>query len=464
MPPSRPEAAFAARLLAWALAVQALHELLYAWLQARALAQQTAETLDFAARERAFALLDAVGSGSVLLAVLLAGLTLFAARRFGRALGDGPVRALALTAGVCAVVDAARLLALLGLRSPADYDKLGLPLDFMTFMHAQMLAGFALSVVGPVMLVIAVRRSERLLYDRRPVWPLIAAGCVVAQVGASAALNLVDAAQGPRVLLLAGLQGLGAATLVALAIALVGHAARLADEPAPAATARAAAGLERYADATALRLLLVVASVVAVFFLGYLGRMGPGVILGAVTTLGLIGLVTGLAQVAGLVRLAHAPTSRGPLGAALLLIGAACIGECVTLALLLVMTLDTDSARDVLRAIDLPDLGLATQSVGLLGTLTLLLALRRLARLAADDRLTARCTALMVALLGAVAVLAALRLAAPARAPVPPALVAALGLAALAGAIAWIVAFFRLLGRLRAALTPGAQNGRAAIQ
>lgn len=453
MTTSRPDAAFAARLLAWALAVQALHELLYTWLQRRAMGLQMSETLDFEARRQAFAVLDAVGSGSVLLMVLLAGLTLFAARRYGRAVDDGPARALALTAGVCAVLDAARALALLAVRSPADHEALGLPLDFMAFMRAQMLVGFALSVAGPVMLALAVRRSERLLYARRPVWPLVAAGLALAQVGVSAALNLVDVAQDTRMPLLAGLQGLATATAVALTIALIRHATHLADEPAPAATARAAAGLERYADATALRLLLVVATIAAVFFLGWLGRMSPTVILGSVTTLGLIGLVTGLAQVAGLVRVAHAPTSRGPLGAALLLIGVAFIGECITIALLLTMSLDTDRVREVLRAIDIPDLGLATQSVGLLGTLTLLLALRRLARLAADERLIARCTTLLLVVVGAVAVLAALRFAAPDRTPVPPALVAVFGLAALAGAIVWIVAFFRLLKRLRAALT-----------
>ncbi|HEY0135393.1 MAG TPA: hypothetical protein VGB85_15020, partial [Nannocystis sp.] len=107
MTPSRPHAPFAARILAFTLAVSALFEMLVMWLQRRAFAGAAAET-SYDGRSELFGLLELAGRGGLLAAALLACLAVSAALRYRRDIDDPLARNLALAAAVGLGLEAAR--------------------------------------------------------------------------------------------------------------------------------------------------------------------------------------------------------------------------------------------------------------------------------------------------------------------------------------------------------------------
>ena len=439
----RSDAPFGARLLAFALTTSALLSLATAWLQRRVLAALDAPGTDWSERDKLFASLETLGRGEVACELLLAGLLLLGALRFGRGLGDALTRNLSLGAGILLALDALRVVAFnLDLAWGGGHPER---------MQLWMISGLLVRLGGLGLLTAAVARGDTHL-ARRPWWALAAAGLLLCYPlalwlgraeGVARGGNLIDWL--PVIL--------AAATLV-IAAAAVRLAGRIDTGPIAGAWVRAAAGLERYRDATALRVLILVCAAVFVMMARFSG-FSPLVTLGGLCLLGLLGPVIGLFQIAGLVRVADAPVARVRLGLALPLLGLGVAAECAALIPIASFAWSGGRDTDGLRHLDPAGLGLDTQALGLVATLLLLLAFRGLARARAVASAAARCTTMLVVMLALVAlVLAAWWLLPELRLDrdVAMLMVFGTGLGLLVAAIWLVVVYLRMLKELADAM------------
>ena len=454
---SRPHAPFGARLLAFVLGVGALFDMLSIWLQRRAFAVAGDADAPWARREQVFAMLEMFHGAGLLLAVLLACLGVFAALRYRRDLGDGLERNLALGAALGLGLDALRQVAqavITTFSSPASSGST--PAEWNAYLRLWHLSGVVIVVATLVCILLAAGRAERAITGRHPTWALVAGGLLAASTIGYLTLQIGDFPRDPfagfslRDLII----WLGLVSSLAIAVGLVMHAAHIrSDDPDPAWT-RAADGLGRYKNATALRLLLVF---LAGMFL-VLGRTGlsPLVLLGILCTIGLVGIVTGLFQIAGLVRTADAPKPPVALAVALPLFGVALFLECVALVPIVSFVFHGGENATHLQHASLPELAALTQALGTVTAITLLLALRALAVARAATAVVRRCSVLIVAMLVLIGVVIAAVSTLPElalRRDSIEILVLASGLTLLITAIWFVVSYFRTLTLLQAAMT-----------
>lgn len=436
MPGPRAHAPFAARLLAFALLTSALVGAVMQWLHHRAMAAMT--DADWARREDLFSALEAAYAGQQLLELLLIVLALIGAVRYGRDIGDRRAQALALAAGACLALHTGLLL---------SFRFVG---DSPSILQTWLLGDLVFHGVGQILLALAVARGERSQLGRAPAWAPIAA----ALIGAAMLATLASAGSELDLVWLALPGLLGTAGALVLVGGLVAHAERLRDGTPLHAWARAAIGLDNYRDATALRILLLLLVVVAFLPLARAGNFQPRVLLGMLGLFGLTGVVLGVVQIGGLVRLADAPAPRRALALALPLLGLGLAGECLALAPALGLVLAGTPETRQLQRLAVPELGLATQGLALLALVALLLALRGLARARGAAPLVRRCTALLVAVLALIVVVGGLvGFIEPIEALRPDALVIlGVGGVLLAAALWLVLAYFRVLARLRDAM------------
>lgn len=387
----RSDAPFGARLLGFALATSALLGLATAWLQRRVFAALDDPGTDWSERDKLFASLDTLGRGEVACELLLAGLLLLGAVRFGRGLGEARTRNLSLGAGILLALDALRIAAFnLDLAwGPGHPER----------MQLWMISGLLVRLGGLGLMTAAIARGDALV-GRRPWWALAAGGLLLCYPlalwlgraeGVARGGNLIDWL--PVILV--------AATLL-IAGAAVRLAAHVDTGPVAGAWVRAAAGLERYRDATALRVLVLVCIGVFVTLARFSG-FPPLVTLGGLCLLGLLGPVIGLFQIAGLVRVTDAPVARVRLGLALPLLGLGVAAECAALIPIASFVWSGGRDTDGLRHLDPAGLGMNTQGLGLVAMLLLLLAFRGLARARAVASAVARCTTMLVVILSLIA-------------------------------------------------------------
>jgi hypothetical protein len=444
-------APFAARLLALTLTIQALFGLLSAWMHRRLLATLQDPDPDYDSHDRVFAQFSALADGGTLLGLLLAGLIVVGAVRYGNNVGDARVRLLSLGSAALLALDAARGAAF----KLADW----LRWDPEVVVRWWGPTGLLLGGGGIVLLVIAAARGERLRTGSRPRWPFAVAGVfalyllVTGLAGAAPREDLGFA-------LVDLLAPLHAAAELTLAVGLLIHARRLdhldhLDHGDPqAGWVRAADGLDRYRDATALRLLTLVGLVVFLM-LARVGRWSPTVTLGGLCLIALVGLIIGLVQIAGLVRVADAPGPRITLGVALPLIGLATATECVSLAPLFNVMLRGEEGMAAMRHLDLGMLGATAQGLAMIAVITLLLALRGLAREREAPHLVARCERLIATIVIVAVVVAAAAYVVPqlklGRDAAAIVLLGA-GLTLLSVAATVLVLYLRLLAALRDAM------------
>ena len=443
-----PDAAYGARLLAFALSTSALIGLVTSWAHRRAIAS-LASNEGFS--EKLFAYAGQLGNGEVACELLLAGFILVGAHRYGRGVGDRRTHNLSLGAGIFLAVDAVRAV---GFNLDVRWFDPDLPApDRQARMQLWMLAALVLRLGGLGLLTAALARGQRLVDRTRAWWPLVVASLLTLYPlalwlgrpeGPPSGNNLVDWL--PLILTLATLTIAGAA---------VHQAGRIDTGPLAAAWARAADGLERYRDATALR-VLAAASVGGFVVLARVGGFTPMVTLGGLCVLGMVGPLIGLFQIAGLARVADAPVARLGLGLALPLLGVGLAAECATLLPLAGFVLGGGRDTGTLRDLDLAGLGAQSQMLGLLTALILLLSLRHLARACAARSALARVDALLIAFaalvalgLGAYWIFPTLRLHHDAT----QLLVLGLAFSLLCAAIWMLVVYMRLLKELAEAMT-----------
>ena len=436
MPGPRAHAPFAARLLAFALLTSTLVGAAIQPLHHRFLT--TAAEADWARREELFSALEAAYAGQQLLELLLLALVLIGALRYGRDIGDRRAHGLALAAGACLALHSGLLL---------SFRLVG---DSPSLVQTWWLGDLMFHGVGLIVLALAVARGERSRLGRAPTWAPIAA----ALLGAATLATLAGAGSELDLawLTLPGL--LWTAGALVLVGGLVAHAERLRDGTPLHAWARAAIGLDNYRDATALRVLLMLVVIAGFLPLARASNFQPRVLLGMLCLFGLTGVVLGVVQICGLVRLADAPTSRRALALALPLLGLGLAGECLALAPTLGLVLAGTPDPRQLQRLALPEIGLATQGLALIALVALLLALRGLARARGAAPLVRRCTTLIVAVLALMLVVGGLVgfiETIEARRPDPPAILA-VGASLLAAAVWLALAYFRVLARVRDAM------------
>ncbi len=453
----RPHVPFAARLLAFTVGVGGLFDMLSMWVSRRAFAVAADPDAPWDRRDRLFAMLEMFHGAGLLLMVLLACLGVFAALRYRRDLVDGPARNLALGAALGLGLDAARQVAqhlITTFSSPASSGSS--PAEWNAYLRLWHLSGVVIVVGALACVLLAAARAERVITGRLPAWVLVAGGLLAASTIGYLTLQLGDFSRDPFVgfsfadLII----WLGPVSSLAIAVGLVMHAAHIRSDEPDAAWSRAADGLGRYKDATALRLLLVLLAGMFVV----LARTGlsPLVLLGILCSLGLVGVVTGLFQIAGLVRTADAPTPPVALAVALPLFGIGLALECIALVPIASFVFRGGENASHLQHASLPELGAVSQALGIVTALTLLLALRSLAHARAAAEVVRRCSVLIAVLLtligvviAAVYILPELRLQ---RDSIEILLLAS-GVTLLVTAIWFLGSYFRTLTLLEAAMT-----------
>ncbi len=400
---SRAHAPSAARLLAFALLTGALVSLVLQRLEHRVFGALTRPETDHDRHQDLLTALNAAFQGQRLLGLLLLVLTLVGVVRYRRDIGDPLARHLALGAGLCLTLDIAMVNAFPLIAGPGDE----------SWFQLWWLVGTLLRGGGLLLLTCAIARGERVVLARRPTWAAVAVGLLAVPLLADLVLHFVEYRRTdfdtPSLLELLPL--LIAAGTLTLVFGLVAHAERLRDPSPLLAWARAAAGLDNYRDATALRFLLVF--VVAAFLpLARVGNFQPRVLLGMLCLFGLTGLVLAVVQIGGLVRLADAPGPRAALAVALPLIGLGLAGECLALAPFIGVVLDSDQALK-LQALALPQIGAVTQGLAALAMIALLLTLRGLAAARGAAMIVARCNLLLIVVISLLLALAGLAYAGP---------------------------------------------------
>lgn len=397
MPDPRQEAPSGARLLALALSTSALLGLVVMWARERALRGFAMLEIGDDQREALFAALGAAASGELGGELLLVSFVLVGASRLGRATGDRLAHHLSLGAGICLALDAARAAAFSLMFAWGDPNMA--PAERQAWVQLWLLTGLALRLGGLGLLIAAVVRGDRVLDPRRPllpIWSLVATVALLAYPLARLAERpAFEQGTPPPFTILDALPLLLAVATAAIVVGLLRHTARV--EPGPPANAwrRAADGVERYRDATALRVLLVVC-IAAFMFLARYSGFSPRVILGGLFVLGAVGPLIGLVQIAALVRVIDAPVAGVRLGLGLQLMALGLAAECAALLPIAGFVL-ADGDRTALRNLDLGGLAGGTQLLALVATVVLLLSFRGLARAAQADAARARCDALLIA-------------------------------------------------------------------
>ncbi|MBK7827802.1 hypothetical protein [Nannocystis sp.] len=393
----RQDTPFGARLLALALASSALFGLVVLWARQRAIRGFALLEIPDDQRESLFAALDAAAHAELGGELLLVSFVLVGASRLGRATADRLTHHLSLGAGVLLALDAARAAAFALMFAWGDPNMA--PADRQASAQLFLLGGLALRLGGFGLLIAALLRGERGQGARRPrvpIWSLVATLALLAYPLAWMT-DLPAFAQGtpPPFTIRDALPLILGAGTAAIVVGLLRHAARA--EPGPPANAwrRAAAGIERYRDATALRVLLVVCTAAFVFLARYSG-FSPRVTLGGLALLGAVGPLIGLVQIAALVRVTDVPVARARLGLGVQLMALGLAAECAALLPIAGFVLG-DGDRNALRDLNLGGLTGGTQLLALVATVVLLLSFRGLARAAQADAARARCDALLIA-------------------------------------------------------------------
>ena len=307
--------------------------------------------------------------------------------------------------------------------------------------------------LGLVVLLIACARSELLVGGVRALWAKLTIGAFALYAAADVLLGSSVLRDHPDDFAPADLLPLlYALTMLGCAVGLVIHARRIEGGPPQAAWARAADGLDRYRDATALRVLQAVCLVVFLS-LARMSGYSPTVTFGGIAALSLVGLILGLVQIAGLVRVADAPGPRPALGIAVPLIGLGIAAECASLAPIAAYAFNGGEQRMLLRAIDLASVGGSAQGLGLLAMIVLLLALRGLAREREAPRVVARCHAMIAVLVLVIAgVTTLMSVARDLGRDATVLLLLGAGVTLMITAIWLLVVYFRLLAELRDAM------------
>lgn len=437
------DAPFGARLIAASLATSALLGLGLAWAHRRAIASVGDPALTWADRERLFDGLQALAHGDVACELLLAALLVVGAARYARGHGDAVVRYLSLGAGVLLALDSLRALAftidLVHLATDAN------PEQREARLRLWQSAALILHLGGLATLTAALARVER-LRGVRPWWPAAVAVPLLAYP--------LTVWGGPGGSLFAWLPVMMAAATLGLAAAAARQAGRIDTGPIAGAWARAAAGLERYRDATALRVLVAVC--LAVFMLmARISGFSPLVTLGGLCVLGMIGPLIGLSQIAGLVRVADAPAARPGLALALPLLGVGIAAELAALIPIAGFVFSGGRDTDSIRHLDLTGLAGGTQAGAVLATVILLLSFHRLAVARDVARAKARCEALLAVMLTLAVIGFGLYKALPALRPDRDAamlLFFGVAVALLIAAIWFLVVYLRMLKELADAM------------
>lgn len=451
---------FGARLLALALASSALLGLIVLWARRRALVGFAQLDLPDDQRDALFAALDTASYAELGGELLLVSLVLLGASRLGRATGDRRGHHLSLGAGVLLALDAARAAAFALWFAWGDPNMA--PADRQASTQLFLLGGLALRLGGLGLLIAAVVRSDRgqgAGRPRLPTWSIVATVTLLAYPLAWLADHPPFARGAPPPFTIRdALPLILAASTAAIVVGLLRHAARAESGPAANAWRRAAAGIERYRDATALRVLLVVCTAAFVFLARYSG-FSPRVTLGGLALLGAVGPLIGLVQIAALVRVTDVPVARVHLGLGVQLMALGLAAECAALVPIAGFVLG-DGDRNALRDLNLGGLTGGTQLLALIATIVLLLSFRGLARACEARAAQARCDALLIALTSLVALGLGAYYLVPYLAPDLPhlhrdtALLLFLGLlfGSLAAAITILVTYLRMLKSLSDAM------------
>lgn len=456
MPQSRPHAPFAARLLAFTIAVTAVFDMLVMGLQRRAFANAGPDAA-WESRSDLFGLLEMASRGGLLFAVLLACLAVIAALRYRRDVADSLTRNLALGAAVTLGLEGARQVAfeLLTVYSgPAMTGVSGA--QWAAYMQWWYVGGMVVASGSLALVVWMTARTEQAVTRERPTWALVAGASIAAYVVGWLIIDVLDIRRDP----FAGLTfidlvyWLGPLAALATAVGLVLHAGRIHSGEPDAAWGRAAGALGRYKHATALRLLL--ACLTGLFIVVARSGFSPLVLAGTLGTFALVGVILSLVQIASLVRVADAPAPPAALAVALPLFGLGVAFECITVVPIASFVSTGGNNYSEMRFANLPELGLLTQGLGIITAIALLLALRGLAVAREAPTVVRRCTVLLVTLLTTIATLGVAAYALPKlRIDRDTAEVILLvgGVALLIVAIFILVSYFRTLTRLQRAMT-----------
>ena len=452
----RPHAPFAARLLAFTIAVTAVFDMLVMGLQRRAFANAGPDSA-WESRSDLFGLLEMASRGGILFAVLLACLAVIAALRYRRDVEDNLTRNLALGAAITLGLEGARQVALELLTIYSGPTMAGVSgAEWAAYMQWWSVGGMVVASGALTLVVWMTARTEQAITRERPTWALVAGASIAAYVVGWLIIDVLDIRRDPfaGLTLIDLVYWLGPVAALATAIGLVVHAGRIRSGEPDSAWGRAAGGLGRYKRATALRLLLAVFT--GLFITLARTSLSPLVLAGTLGTFALVGVIISLVQIAGLVRLADAPTPPAALAFALPLFGLGVAFECVTIVPIASFVSTGGGNYSEMRFANLTELGLLTQALGIVTAIALLLALRGLALAREAPAVVRRCTVLLVTLLTTIAMIGAAAYALPKlRIDRDTAEIILLvgGAALLIVAIFILVSYFRTLTRLQDAMT-----------